>query len=103
MLSYVGSVIGLSSVLCFFLVIEPEVKKIDKLGSFVAAVGTSFSNAHAFLGLAGENGYLEICRTFMDQNANGFVTMLVGTVETFVGPVFLFLLLLAIRNRFRLG
>ena len=89
--------------LVLFLSTEPEVRDVDSLGSFVAALGTSFSNAHAFLGLAGENGYLEGCRTFMDQNAIGILTPLVGTIETIIGPVLLFLLLLAIRNRFRLG
>ncbi len=98
---WLGHWVGFSLVL--FLSIEPEVKHVDMLGSFVAAVGTSFSNAHAFLGLAGENGYLEGCRTFMDQNAMGILTTPIGTVETIVGPVLLFLLLLAIRNRFRLG
>ncbi len=100
-LCWFGHWFGFSLVL--YLSTEPEVRDVDSLGSFVAALGTSFSNAHAFLGLAGENGYLEGCRTFMDQNAVGILTPLVGTVETIVGPVLLFLLLLAIRNRFRLG
>lgn len=100
-LCWLGHWVGFSLVL--FFSIEPEVRCVDLMGSFAAALGTSFSNAHAFLGLAGKNGYLEGCRTFMNQNAMDIPNTLVGTAETIFGPVFLFLILLTIRNRFRLG
>ena len=63
----------------------------------------SFSNAHAFLGLASEGGYLHGSRVrlagFLGDSE---VLHTVGVIQTIVGPILLFLLLLTLRNRFRL-
>ncbi len=68
-----------------------------------AALGTGFANAHAFLGLATGEGYLAGCREALEKNnAFGFLAA-IGTIEAFFGPIFLFLLLLTLRNRFRLA
>ena len=68
-----------------------------------AALGTGFANAHAFLGLASGEGYLAGCRKVLEENNTfGFLTA-IGTIEAFFGPIFLFLLLLTLRNRFRLA
>ncbi len=69
----------------------------------VAALGTAFANAHAFLALAGEGGYLESCRLLIEQNDQGGLFTVVGVVQAVVGPALLFLLLLTVRNRFRLA
>ena len=69
---------------------------------FVAALGTAFANAHAFLGLASEGGYLESCRLLIEQNDQFGLYAVVGVAQAVVGPIFLFLLLLTLRNRFRL-
>ena len=67
-----------------------------------AALGTGFANAHAFFGLATGEGYLAGCRQVLEENnALGFLRS-IGVIETFLGPIFLFLLLLTLRNRFRL-
>lgn len=70
---------------------------------FVAALSTAFANAHAFLGLASEGGYLESCRLLIEQNDQFGLLVVVGAVQAVLGPVFLFLLLLTMRNRFRLA
>ena len=69
-----------------------------------AALGTAFSNAHAFLGLTATGGYLERGRRMLEDNdISGVLTTVVGSTEAVLGPVFLFLLLLTLRNRFRLA
>ena len=67
------------------------------------AIATSFSNAHAFLGLTSENGYLEAYRDVTEASLDQWVMQLVGTGQAVLGPILLFLLLLTLRNRFRLG
>ena len=70
----------------------------------LAALGTGFANAHAFLFLTANNGYLAASRKLLEDNdAWGVLTVGVGTVEAVLGPIFLFLLLLTLRNRFRLA
>ena len=79
------------------------VAKADYWKLAKAALGTGFANAHAFLGLASGEGYLAGCREVLEENNTfGFLTA-IGTIEAFFGPVFLFLLLLTLRNRFRLA
>lgn len=68
-----------------------------------AALGTGFANAHAFLGLATGEGYLAGCREVMEKNNTFGFLAAIGTIEAFFGPIFLFLLLLTLRNRFRLA
>ena len=71
-----------------------------------ATIATSFSNAHAFLGLTSENGYLATYRDETTEAAASsfqWVVQLVGTGQAVLGPILLFLLLLTLRNRFRLG
>lgn len=68
----------------------------------LAALGTGFSNAHAFLFLTASGGYLAAARKALEDNDEWGVLTVVGTVEAVLGPIFLFLLLLTLRNRFRL-
>ena len=70
---------------------------------FIAALGTSFANAHAFLSLAGKGGYLESCRVLVDQHVHSGLLATVGVTQAILGPVLLFVLLLTMRNRFRLA
>ena len=69
----------------------------------LASIGTSFANAHAFLFLAAEGGYLEGSVDLLRQNDGWGLVTEVGVAEAILGPIFLFLVLLALRNRFRLG
>ena len=63
----------------------------------------SFANAHAFLGLAGNGGYLYEARIRLATKIHDVsVLNAVGVLETVIGPILLFLLLLTLRNRFRL-
>ena len=65
---------------------------------------TSFANAHAFLGLASDGGYLYSARESLQVcNPDGWIRSAVGTVQAVVGPIILFLVFLTLRNRFRLG
>lgn len=68
-----------------------------------AALGTSFANAHVFLFLTAEGGYLESGRKLLENNGGWGLLTVVGTVESILGPIFLFFLLLTLRNRFRLA
>ena len=69
----------------------------------VAAVGTSFANAHAFLGLAADGGYLANCRAFVEAHDGLGLVSAIGLLQAVLGPMLLFLVLLSVRNRFRLG
>ncbi len=77
--------------------------KIDWWKLALAALGTSFANAHAFLGLAADGGYLVKGRQMLESNATWWMLAAVGSIEAVLGPTFLFLLLLTLRNRFRLA
>lgn len=69
----------------------------------LASVGVSFANAHAFLFLTGGEGYLEeSLRLLIENDEWGLVTG-VGITESILGPILLFLVLLTLRNRFRLA
>lgn len=76
---------------------------LKALELFSAALGTAFANAHAFLGLAGEGGYLESSRQLIEACNQFGLMAAVGVLQAVLGPVFLFLLLLTLRNRFRLA
>lgn len=69
----------------------------------VATLATGFSNAHTFLGLTSENGYLATRRDLVEEHALSEVVQLVGMGQAVLGPILLFLLLLTLRNRFRLA
>ena len=63
----------------------------------------SFANAHAFLGLTLKNGYLyEKRQSLIDLISNNSMFQTIGFFQAIIGPVLLFLLLLTMRNRFRL-
>lgn len=63
----------------------------------------SFANAHAFLGLATDGGYLYGARLRLAAEIHDpSILNAVGVLETVIGPILLFLLLLTLRNRFRL-
>ena len=63
----------------------------------------SFSNAHAFLGLVSDSGYLYGSRLRVAAAIQDIsVLNAVGVIQTVTGPILLFLLLLTLRNRFRL-
>ena len=68
-----------------------------------AALGIGFANGHAFLGLAKDGGYLEASRRLLECNDVWGLLPVAGTVQAVLGPTFLFLLLLTLRNRFRLA
>ena len=70
---------------------------------FVESFGLSFANAHAFLGLASKGGYLYDVRTGLDVviRSDGYLDW-IGAFQVAIGPVFLFLVLLTVRNRFRI-
>lgn len=75
----------------------------DALHLFGAALSTGFANAHTFLLLASNGGYLERGRALMECHDQGGLFSAIGITQTILGPVFLFLLLLTVRNRFRLA
>lgn len=68
-----------------------------------AAFLTAFSNAHSFLGLSRIGGYHESRQELLEQHDQLGLLVSVGVVEAILGPLFLFLALLAVRNRFRLA
>ena len=64
---------------------------------------TSFANAHTLLGLASKDGYLRAARDcLVAGNHTGWILISVGVLEAIVGPILLFVVLLSLRNRFRL-
>lgn len=68
-----------------------------------ASIATSFANAHAFLFLTATDGYLEDSLRLLQENDGWGLVSAVGVLQAILGPIFLFLLLLTLRNRFRLG
>ena len=70
---------------------------------FGDGASVSFANAHAFLGLASEGGYLHDARSALgDAVQLKWAFKCVGVVQAVLGPILLFLLLLTLRNHFRL-
>ena len=69
----------------------------------LASIGTSFSNAHAFFFLTASGGALEDSLRLLQENDGWGLVTGVGVTQAILGPIFLFLLLLTLRNRFRLG
>ena len=64
---------------------------------------TSFANAHTLLGLASEGGYLHAARVcLVAGNHTGWILIAAGVLEAVFGPILLFMVLLTLRNRFRL-
>ena len=76
---------------------------VDLYKIALASIGTSFANAHAFLFLTAKGGYLEECLLLLKENDEWGLLTGVGVAETILGPIFLFLLLMTLRNRFRLA
>ena len=93
----------LVAALVLFVNAGQEAARGDTLKLFIAALGTAFANAHAFLSLAGDGGYLESCHELIGQHDHGGLLAAVGVTQAILGPVLLFLLLLTLRNRFRLA
>ncbi|MXZ61563.1 MAG: pentapeptide repeat-containing protein [Acidobacteria bacterium] len=69
----------------------------------VSAVAVSFANAHSFLFLTVDGGYLSAYLKLIEGNDAWSLVPVVGTVQAVLGPILLFLMLLTIRNRFRLA
>ena len=67
----------------------------------------SFANSHAFLRLASTNGWVHGSREAIvgSCEASSLVNYIgyVGVAQAILGPILLFLVLLTLRNRFRLG
>lgn len=64
----------------------------------------SFANSHAFLRLASDEGWLRDSRDgIVDSCESGLLLSYIGLFQAVLGPVLLFLVLLTLRNRFRLG
>ena len=91
------------SAFVLFVSVTPVLQEEDRPRFFLAALATGFSNAHTFLGLTSENGYLAVHRSLVEAHVAPAVVQLVGTGQAVLGPILLFLLLLALRNRFRLA
>ncbi len=68
-----------------------------------AALAIGFANAHAFLGLATDDGHLAPSRQLMESYDLLGLLPVIGTVQAVFGPILLFLLVLTFRNRFRLA
>ncbi len=67
------------------------------------SVRTSFANAHAFLGLASKDGYLFNARECLAAASHASsILSAVGVLQSVLGPILLFLVMLTLRNRFRL-
>lgn len=81
-----------------------HVPPVSGCGSvFWDSVRTSFANAHAFLGLASKDGYLFNARECLAAASHaGSILSVVGVLQSVLGPILLFLVLLTMRNRFRL-
>ena len=79
------------------------INEVDACKIALASIGTSFANAHAFLFLTSKGGYLEDSLRLLKENDQWGLITEVGVAETILGPIFLFLLLLTLRNRFRLA
>ncbi|MDE0534325.1 MAG: pentapeptide repeat-containing protein [Albidovulum sp.] len=63
----------------------------------------SFANSHAILGLSSKDGHLHFARTALTTaDTEKWVLDAVGAVQSVLGPILLFLVLLTLRNRFRL-
>ena len=77
----------------------------------LASLATGFANAHSILLLATRDGYLVAQRELLVKTGgvcliNGdslCIVKIVGLSEAVLGPVLLFFVLLALRNRFRLA
>ena len=87
--------------LLFFILANP--REQDWCQTLTDSLLVSFANAHAFLGLTSEGGYLHEER----QRLTGLLVdsgalHSAGVTQAIAGPVLLFLLLLTLRNRFRL-
>lgn len=65
----------------------------------------SFANSLAFLRLGSEGGYLHGPHAVLEKATSHAerIFILVGTIQAVLGPILLFLVLLTLRNRFRLG
>ena len=65
----------------------------------------SFANSLAFLRLGSDGGYLNGSYEFVKETLSDsvWVFSLVGTIQAILGPILLFLVLLTLRNRLRLG
>ncbi len=65
----------------------------------------SFSNFLGFLRLGSEGAYLDGPHKFLMEATDyaEWVIPTVGTVQAVLGPILLFVVLLTLRNRFRLG
>ncbi|MDE0303414.1 MAG: hypothetical protein OXI87_00810 [Albidovulum sp.] len=65
----------------------------------------SFANSLAFLRLGSDGGYLHASYEALKTATNDadWVFDTVGTLQAVLGPILLFLVLLTLRNRFRLG
>ena len=93
-------VIGAILIFCCRIPYSPEAN----LGwQFIQSFCLSFANAHAFLGLASTGGYLHDIRVGLyDVVWSSSYLNSIGAIQVAIGPVFLFLVLLTVRNRFRI-
>lgn len=93
---------GIAALILFInAMCHPDAQSCWEVGQ--AAVLTAFANAHAILALGSPGGHLAPHREFLTGMDTLSLMPWIGTLQAVLGPVFLFLLLLALRNRFRLG
>ena len=89
--------------LLMFLSAALQPSEINWWKTGLAALTTGFANAHAFLGLNRSSGFLATSRQLLERLDSLGLVPAVEIVQTVLGPIVLFLLLLTIRNRFRLA
>ena len=68
-----------------------------------AAFATGFANAHPFLLLVSSEGYLAPSRRLLAEHDELGLLTAIGTFQAVLGAIFLFFLVLTLRNRFRLA
>ncbi|MDE2911537.1 MAG: hypothetical protein OXL68_01245 [Paracoccaceae bacterium] len=104
---WVGQLLAMGVILVGFAVIccpdeEPGWSRIPDL--LMHGLLLSFANSHSFLGLGSGDGWLSGSRdAIVSSCAEAGVFGPIGLVQAVLGPVLLFLVLLTVRNRFRLG
>ena len=77
---------------------------LNVLQTFKDGLALSFANSHAFLRLTSEDGWLSKSRQTIIESCSEAAEFFnyIGFAQAVLGPVLLFLVLLTLRNRFRL-
>ena len=100
----IGAVLAGVAMHCSLCAVDGGQRFLD---FFRDGVLLSFANSHSFLGLASDGGWLEGSRDAIVDSCRetavfAAVFGYIGLVQAILGPILLFLVLLTLRNRFRL-